>query len=105
MGKDEAKRASEVGVEKKKLKASASRGFDMDRLAEGLQKLGEDDLLQVVQMVHDHKDADSWMRNDVEGEFERFWEGMMLMRDSWGVSCGFVYAAGWAGEDALGLYE
>ena len=27
----------------------------MDRLAEGLQKLGEDDLLQVVQMVHDNK--------------------------------------------------
>lgn len=42
----------------------------MDKLAEGLQKLNEDDLLQVVQMVHDHKSDDSWMRNDVDaGEF------------------------------------
>jgi transcription initiation factor IIF auxiliary subunit len=38
----------------------------MDKLAEGLQKLGEDDLLQVVQMVHDHKSADSYTKNDVE---------------------------------------
>lgn len=40
----------------------------MDKLAEGLQKLGEDDLLQVVQMVHDHKSDESWMRNDIERE-------------------------------------
>ena len=38
----------------------------MDKLAEGLQKLGEDDLLQVVQMVHDNKSEESWMRNDVD---------------------------------------
>jgi len=38
----------------------------MDKLAEALQKLGEDDLLQVVQMVHDNKSEESWMRNDVE---------------------------------------
>lgn len=39
---------------------------DMDKLADGLQKLGEDDLLQVVQMVHDNKSADSYTKNDVE---------------------------------------
>ncbi len=44
------------------------RGIDMDSLAEKLQRLGEDDLLQVVQMVHDNKSEDSWMRNDVERE-------------------------------------
>lgn len=38
----------------------------MDKLADGLQKLGEDDLLQVVQMVHDNKTADSYTVNDVE---------------------------------------
>ena len=38
----------------------------MDKLADGLQKLGEDDLLQVVQMVHDNKAADSYTKNDVE---------------------------------------
>lgn len=64
------KRTSEVGAagaEKKKKKAADnSKAFDMDKLAEGLQKLNEDDLLQVVQMVHDHKSEESWMRNDVE---------------------------------------
>jgi hypothetical protein len=38
----------------------------MDKLADGLQKLGEDDLLQVVQMVHDNKSPDSYTKNDVE---------------------------------------
>ena len=38
----------------------------MDKLADGLQRLGEDDLLQVVQMVHDHKAPDSYTKNDTE---------------------------------------
>ena len=62
------KRASDMGGEgvRKKKKDSDQKGVDMDRLAEGLQKLGEDDLLQVVQMVHDNKSEDSWMRNDID---------------------------------------
>jgi transcription initiation factor IIF auxiliary subunit len=52
----------------RKRKKTDMRGIDMDSLAEKLQKLGEDDLLQVVQMVHDHKGEDSWMRNDVDRE-------------------------------------
>lgn len=56
----------EVGKKKKK---NDMRGIDMDSLAERLQKLGEDDLLQVVQMVHDNKLEESWMRNDLEREF------------------------------------
>lgn len=74
-GPEGKKRASDIGgasaggsVERKKKKAGDSKGFDMDKLAEGLQKLGEDDLLQVVQMVHDHKSDESWMRNDVDRE-------------------------------------
>lgn len=54
---------------KKKKGGENSKGFDMDKLAEGLQKLNEDDLLQVVQMVHDHKSDESWMRNDIERKF------------------------------------
>ncbi|KAL2829983.1 RanBP1 domain-containing protein [Aspergillus cavernicola] len=43
---------------------------DMDKLADGLQRLGEDDLLEVVRMVHDHKAPDSYTKNDVDqGEF------------------------------------
>lgn len=62
------KRASEVGTggTQKKKKGGDGKAIDMDKLAEGLQKLGEDDLLQVVQMVHDNKSEESWMRNDVE---------------------------------------
>lgn len=41
----------------------------MDKLAEGLQKLNEDDLLMVVQMVHDNKSSDSYTKNDVEREY------------------------------------
>jgi transcription initiation factor IIF auxiliary subunit len=64
------KRTSEIGTAgaQKKRKAGDSKAVDMDKLAEGLQKLGEDDLLQVVQMVHDNKSEESWMRNDVDGK-------------------------------------
>lgn len=41
----------------------------MDKLADGLQKLNEDDLLQVVQMVHDNKAPDSYTKNDVERKY------------------------------------
>jgi transcription initiation factor IIF auxiliary subunit len=44
----------------------------MDKLADGLQKLNEDDLLQVVQMVHDHKTPDSYTKNDVESTSKLF---------------------------------
>ena len=38
----------------------------MEKLAENLQKLGEDDLLQVVEMVHNNKTAETYTKNDVE---------------------------------------
>jgi len=69
------KRASDIGLTgekpKKKKANESSKAFDMDKLAEGLQKLNEDDLLQVVQMVHDHKSDESWMRNDIERELQQ----------------------------------
>lgn len=40
---------------------------DMDKLADGLVKLQEDDLLQVVQMIHDNKSEETYTKNDVEG--------------------------------------
>ena len=39
----------------------------MEELAENLQKLNEDDLLSVVQMIHDGKSTDSYTKNDVDG--------------------------------------
>ncbi|KAJ5893502.1 hypothetical protein N7495_005193 [Penicillium taxi] len=58
------------GVVKKKKKPGFSATLDMDKLADGLMKLNEDDLLQVVQMVHDNKTPESYTKNDLElGEF------------------------------------
>lgn len=43
---------------------------DLERLADGLKMLGEDDLLGVVEMVTDNKTKDMYIKNDVqEGEF------------------------------------
>ncbi|MCJ1478808.1 hypothetical protein MMC13_007492 [Lambiella insularis] len=58
------------GDESAKKKKRPDKGIDMDQLAENLQRLQEDDLLRVVQMVHDHKTAESYTKNDVDaGEF------------------------------------
>ncbi|KAF1983224.1 SAS complex, SAS5 subunit/transcription initiation factor IID, subunit 14 [Aulographum hederae CBS 113979] len=58
------------GADAGKKKSRKDRTVDMEKLADGLQRLGEDDLLQVVQMVHDNKSADTYTKNDVEnGEF------------------------------------
>ncbi len=40
----------------------------MEKLAENMQKMTEDDLLLVVQMIHDNKTADTWTKNDVDRE-------------------------------------
>lgn len=44
--------------------------IDMEKLAEGLVKLQEDDLLAVVQMIHDNKSEDTYTKNDIDREFE-----------------------------------
>lgn len=33
------------------------------------QKLGEEDLLQVVTMIHDNKTGETYTKNDVESEY------------------------------------
>ncbi len=38
----------------------------MDKLAESLQKLSEDNLLTVVQMIHDKKTNETYTKNDVD---------------------------------------
>jgi transcription initiation factor IIF auxiliary subunit len=43
------------------------KGNEMDRLAQGLQKLQEDDLLQVVRIVNEHKTPEMFVKNDLEG--------------------------------------
>ncbi|KAF6007049.1 Transcription initiation factor TFIID subunit 14 [Brettanomyces bruxellensis] len=55
----------------KKMKTGASKaGVDLERMADYLTKLNEDDLLGVVQMVNDNRTAEMNIKNDVEkGEF------------------------------------
>lgn len=58
----------------KKRKRTAQ--VDMDKLAEGLVKLSEDDLLQVVQMIHDNKSEETYTKNDIESK-------SILLHRSW----------------------
>ena len=58
----------------------ASRNVDMEKLAEALPQLQEDDLLQIVQMVHDNKTDDTYTKNDLESKL--FPEGAMLVWSS-----------------------
>jgi len=59
---------------------------DMDRLAAGLQKLQEDDLLQLVRIVQENKTPDMYVKNDLEeGEFslDLYTLGDPLLRTLW----------------------
>ena len=67
--------------------------IDMDRLADNLQRLTEDDLLLVVQMVHEHKSPDSYTKNDVDGMTAYNIISMLRILTSYSgrVPCGPVY--------------
>lgn len=66
-GGDDVNGARKVKEEKKRKRAGQQ--VDMDKLADGLVKLSEDDLLLVVQMIHDNKTEETYTKNDVEREF------------------------------------
>ncbi|TAQ87422.1 hypothetical protein B7494_g4257 [Chlorociboria aeruginascens] len=66
---DDANGAKKKTDSEKKRKRIPST-IDMEKLADGLVKLQEDDLLVVVQMIHDNKSDDTYTKNDIEqGEF------------------------------------
>lgn len=63
------KPSTSTAATQKKSRAKTNN-VDMDKLAEGLQKLDEDSLLHVVQLVHEQKSSETYTKNDVEnGEF------------------------------------
>jgi transcription initiation factor TFIID/TFIIF subunit len=71
---------------RKKAKTIEKGNVDLESLADGLQKLSEDDLLTVVQMVSDNKTPDMYIKNDVdEGEFhmDLFTLPDSLLRSLW----------------------
>lgn len=47
----------------------SSQKFDYEKVAEALQKLEEEDLLKVIQMINEGKGPDTYIRSDIEGEF------------------------------------
>jgi hypothetical protein len=57
----------------------------MDRLAQGLQKLQEEDLLQVVRMVTEHKTQEMYVKNDLEGMFSNILELIRRRRVCYGL--------------------
>ena len=63
---DENGARKKTDAEKKKKRAAGA--VDMEKLADGLVKLGEDDLLHVVQMIHDNKTEDTYTKNDIDRE-------------------------------------
>lgn len=42
--------------------------WDLEKLASALTKLGEDDLIQVIQMIHDHRNDDTYVLNNPDGK-------------------------------------
>ncbi|KAF2397656.1 hypothetical protein EJ06DRAFT_539188 [Trichodelitschia bisporula] len=53
-----------------KKRGRKDKTIDLEKLADGMQKLVEDDLLQVVQMIHDNKSPETYTKSDSEmGEF------------------------------------
>lgn len=60
--------ANGAGATTKTAPKKKSRNVDMEKLAEALPHLNEDDLLQVVQMVHDNKSEETYTKNDLESE-------------------------------------
>ncbi|KAK0722580.1 RanBP1 domain-containing protein [Lasiosphaeria miniovina] len=60
--------------EERKLKKAdggkKKKTFDVEKMADGLVKLSEEDLLQVIQMIHDNKDDATYIQNNIDaGEF------------------------------------
>jgi transcription initiation factor IIF auxiliary subunit len=47
-------------------KRKRAGAIDMEKLADSLVKLTEDDLLHVVQMIHDNKSDETYTKNDIE---------------------------------------
>jgi transcription initiation factor TFIID/TFIIF subunit len=46
----------------------AAQKYDYEKVADALQKLEEEDLLKVIQMINEGKAPDTYIRSDVEGE-------------------------------------
>ena len=46
----------------------SSQKYDYEKVAEALQKLEEEDLLKVIQMINEGKGPETYIRSDIEGK-------------------------------------
>ena len=65
-----------VGSSKKK-----GRQYDIEKLADAIQALSEDDLLHVIQLVHDYKNEDTYITHNMDGKRGRCF---LCLYCSWG---------------------
>ncbi|KIL86707.1 transcription initiation factor tfiid tfiif subunit [Fusarium avenaceum] len=61
---DDDHRPKKKGLATKK----SSQKFDYEKIAESLEKLEEEDLLRVIQIINENKGPDTYIRSDVEGD-------------------------------------
>lgn len=78
---DDRKRKTD-GVSKK-----SKKSFDVEKMADALVRLEEDDLLHVIQMIHDHKTDDTYIQNNVDGTCRRCSSKAMSTSVLTGSSC------------------
>lgn len=67
---DEDRPKKKAGLSGKK---SSKDKFDYERIAEALEKLEEEDLLRVIQMINENKAPDTYIRSDIDGESCLLW--------------------------------
>jgi hypothetical protein len=48
---------------------SSSNKYDYEKIADALEKLEEDDLLRVIQIINDNKTPDTYIKSDVDGRW------------------------------------
>lgn len=63
---DDANGARKKGGDADAKKKRKTAQVDMDKLADGLTRLQEDDLLSVIQMIHDNKSDETYTKNDID---------------------------------------
>jgi transcription initiation factor TFIID/TFIIF subunit len=61
---DDDVRPKKKGVASKK---TSAQKYDYEKIAEALEKLEEDDLLKVIQIINDYKTDSTYIKSDVDG--------------------------------------
>lgn len=79
--------------------------IDMEKLATGLEKLSQDDLLHVVQLIHDNKSEDTYTKNDVDSMSWLIIYWPLTHMHRWRIPCRPMHVTRSTHQDALGLCQ